>query len=92
MRIPMETFFHFIFWDHEISIIVTSILTVLTVFRRKLSLSYHGNSFVEVTIHICMVFDYDLLCDLLEILNFNKYRSAQLNLGDQFDWSNCHHT
>jgi hypothetical protein len=31
---------------------------------------------VEVTIHICTVFGYDLLCDLLEILNFNKYRSA----------------
>jgi hypothetical protein len=27
------------FWDHEISIIVTSIHTVLTVFRRKLDLS-----------------------------------------------------
>jgi hypothetical protein len=23
-----------------------------------------------------MVFGYDLLCDLLEMLNFNKYRSA----------------
>jgi hypothetical protein len=23
-----------------------------------------------------MVFGYDLLCDLLEILNFNKYRCA----------------
>jgi hypothetical protein len=31
---------------------------------------------VEVTIHICMVFGYDILCDLLEMLNFNKYRSA----------------
>jgi hypothetical protein len=28
-----------IYWDHEISIIVTSILTVLAVFRRKLSLN-----------------------------------------------------
>jgi hypothetical protein len=27
-------------------------------------------------IHICMVFGNDLLCDLLEMLNFNKYRSA----------------
>jgi hypothetical protein len=27
------------FWDHELSIIVTSILTVLTVFRRNLDLS-----------------------------------------------------
>jgi hypothetical protein len=26
--------------------------------------------------YICMVFGYDPLCDLLEILNFNKYRSA----------------
>jgi hypothetical protein len=31
---------------------------------------------VEVTIRICMVFGYDLLCDLLETLNFNKYLSA----------------
>jgi hypothetical protein len=30
---------HVIHWDHEISIIVTSILTVLTVFRRKLNSS-----------------------------------------------------
>jgi hypothetical protein len=45
------------------------------VLGRKLHLSSnHGNhddSFVEVTIHICMVFGYDLLCDLLEMLNFN---------------------
>jgi hypothetical protein len=38
----------------------------------------NGDSFVEVTIHIYMymVLGYDLLCELLEILNFNKYRSA----------------
>jgi hypothetical protein len=65
------------------SIIVTSILSVLTVFRQKLDLSSllimeinHGDSFVEVTIHICMVFGYDLLCDSLEMSNFNNYRSA----------------
>jgi hypothetical protein len=34
------------------------------------------HSGVEVTIHICMVFGYDLLCELLEMLNFNKYLSA----------------
>jgi hypothetical protein len=26
--------------------------------------------------HICIVFGYDLFCDLLEMLNFNKYRSG----------------
>jgi hypothetical protein len=26
----------------------------------------------------CMVFGYDLLCDLLEMFNFNKYRSTVL--------------
>jgi hypothetical protein len=27
------------------------------------------DSFMEIIIHICMVFGYDLLCDLLEMLN-----------------------
>jgi hypothetical protein len=34
---------------------------------------------VEVTILICMVFGDDLFCDLLEMLNFNKYRRAVAN-------------
>jgi hypothetical protein len=39
----------------------------------------HGNrddSFVDVIIHICMVFGYDLLCDLLEMLNLINIGSA----------------
>jgi hypothetical protein len=40
---------------------------------------------VEVTIHICMVFGYDLLCDVLEMLNFNKYRSAVATLRNLVD-------
>jgi uncharacterized membrane protein len=72
----------FNYWDHEISIIVTSILTVLTVFRRYLDLSSLlimeiMAIFVEVTIHIPVWFLVIIYCViLLEMLNFNKYRSA----------------
>jgi hypothetical protein len=73
------------YWDHKISIIVTSILTDLTMFQRKLVLSTGSLLIMEIMaihswksqyIHICMVFGYDQLCDLLEMLNFNKYRST----------------
>jgi hypothetical protein len=61
---------------------VTSILTrttsvsMETKYKQFIIHGNHGDSFVEVTIHICMVFGCDLLCDLLEILHFNKCRSA----------------
>jgi hypothetical protein len=48
-----------------------------TLFKLFINHGNHGNLFVEVTIHICLVFGYDLLCDLLEMLNFNKYWSAE---------------
>jgi hypothetical protein len=36
----------------------------------------HDDSFVEVIIHICMVFGYDPLCDLLEMLNLINIGSS----------------
>jgi hypothetical protein len=40
-----------------------------THFKLFINHGNHDDSFVEVIIHICMVFGYDLLCDLLEMLN-----------------------
>jgi hypothetical protein len=45
-----------------------------TKFKEFINHGNHGYSFMEVTIHV--VFCYVLLCDLLEILNFNKYPCA----------------
>jgi hypothetical protein len=61
-------------WDHEISIIITSIsdgpssVGTKTLFKLFINHGNHDDSFVEVTIHTGMVFGYDLLCDLLEML------------------------
>jgi hypothetical protein len=38
----------------------------------------HDDSFVEVLIHICMVFAYDMLCDYRNV-EFNKYRERCCN-------------
>jgi hypothetical protein len=49
------------------------------------------DSFVEVIIHICMVFGYDLLCDLLEMLNLINIGSAvatRRNLVDPIQRTN----
>jgi hypothetical protein len=69
---------YFLYWDHEISII----LTVQTVYREKLPLS--SLLLMEiVTIrswksrYISVWFW--LLCDLLEMLNFNKYQSRNIS-------------
>jgi hypothetical protein len=46
---------------------------------------------VEVVIHICMVFGYDLLCDLLEMLNLINIGSAvatRTNLVDPIQRTN----
>jgi hypothetical protein len=51
----------------------------------------HDDSFVEVMIHICMVFGYDLLCDLLEMLNLVNIGSSvatRRNLVDPIQRTN----
>jgi hypothetical protein len=42
--------------------------------------------FVEVVIHICMVFGYDLLCNLLEMLNSTV--ATRRNLVDPIQQTN----
>jgi hypothetical protein len=76
------------YWDHEISIIVTSILTILTVFRRKLDLgsllimeirAIHSWKSQYISVWFLVII-YCVI--LLEMLNFNKYRSAVATLVD----------
>jgi hypothetical protein len=47
-----------------------------TLFKLFINHGNHDDSFVEVIIHICMVFGYDLLYDLLEMLNLINIGSA----------------
>jgi hypothetical protein len=44
-------------------------VSMKTLFKLFINHGNHDDSFVEVIIRICMVFGYDLLCDLLEMLN-----------------------
>jgi hypothetical protein len=51
-------------------------VSMKTIFKLFIKHGNHDDSFVAVIIHICMVFGYDLLCDLLEMLNLINIGSA----------------
>jgi hypothetical protein len=58
-------------WDHEISILKShrfsdprNSVSMKTIFKWSINHGNHDDSFVEVKIHKCMVFGYDLLCDI----------------------------
>jgi hypothetical protein len=51
-------------------------VSIKTLFKLFINHGNHDDSFVEVIIQICMVFGYDLLCDLLEMLNSINIGSA----------------
>jgi hypothetical protein len=55
-------------------------VSVKTLFKLFINHGNRDDSFVEVIIHICMVFGYDLLCDLLEMLNLINVGSAVATL------------
>jgi hypothetical protein len=62
-----------------------------TLFNLFINHGNHDDSFVEVVIHICMVFGYDLLCDLLKMLNLINIGNAvatRRNLVDPIQRSN----
>jgi hypothetical protein len=54
-----------------------------TLFKLFINHGNHDDSFVEVIIQICMVFGYDLLCDLLEMLNLINIGSAVATVAAQ---------
>jgi hypothetical protein len=62
-----------------------------SLFKLFINHGNHDDSFVEVIIHICMVFGYDLLCDLLEMLNLINIGSTvatRRNLVDPIQRTN----
>jgi hypothetical protein len=62
-----------------------------TLFKLFINRGNLDDSFVEVIIHICMVSGYDLLCDLLEILNLiiiGSVAATRRNLVDPIQRTN----
>jgi hypothetical protein len=66
-------------------------VSMKTLFKLFINHGNHDDSFVEIIIHICKVFGYDLLRDLLEMLNLINIGSAvatRRNLVDPIQWTN----